>query len=232
MATITQSRQRLRRLIRRRGVVELQDLFDVLGTQSRMTVFRHLRAVGYLTSYSHRSRYYTLTDIPDFDEFGLWFQGEIGFSRAGTLKETVALQVEETPQGRTHGELSRLLRVRAHNTLIDLVRAKRIGRKPYRGRLLYVSANLDRAAEQIRYREETDMALAEMLRQPSNEEVIEVLVEALREAPEIPAPELVAHRLVARGVRLEPHHVKQVYEKHGLTAEKKTARHSLRPSRR
>jgi len=33
-----------------------------------------------------------------------------------------------------------------------------------------------------------------------------VLVEALRAAPEVPPPDLVAQRLIARGVHLEPHH--------------------------
>jgi 5,10-methylenetetrahydrofolate reductase len=37
---------------------------------------------------------------------------DIGFSQAGTLKETVAVQVSETPDGRTHAELQHLLRVR------------------------------------------------------------------------------------------------------------------------
>ena len=222
----------LRRVLRQHKVLDISGLQRAVKGRSRRSLFRDLAALGYQTSFTHTGRYYTLQEISDFDEQGLWFYGEIGFSRAGTLKETVAQQVEETPQGRTHGELSRLLRVRVHNTLLDLVRAKRIGREPYRGRLLYVSANAVRASEQLQYREETDRAIAEMLRVATDEEVVEVLVEALKEAPEIPVPELVARRLVARGIRLEPHHVKQVYEEHGLVPGKKTARHSSGPSRR
>jgi hypothetical protein len=218
----------LRRVLRQHKVLDISGLQRAVKGRSRRSLFRDLAALGYQTSFTHTGRYYTLQEISDFDEQGLWFYGEIGFSRAGTLKETVAQQVEETPQGRTHGELSRLLRVRVHNTLLDLVRAKRIGREPYRGRLLYVSANAVRASEQLQYREETDRAIAEMLRVATDEEV----VEALKEAPEIPAPERVARRLVARGIRLEPHHVKQVYEEHGLVPGKKTARHSSGPSRR
>jgi hypothetical protein len=218
----------LRRVLRQHKVLDISGLQRAVKGRSRRSLFRDLAALGYQTSFTHTGRYYTLQEISDFDEQGLWFYGEIGFSRAGTLKETVAQQVEETPQGRTHGELSRLLRVRVHNTLLDLVRAKRIGREPYRGRLLYVSAKAVRASEQLQYREETDRAIAEMLRVATDEEV----VEALKEAPEIPAPERVARRLVARGIRLEPHHVKQVYEEHGLVPGKKTARHSSGPSRR
>ncbi len=232
MPTREQAHERLQKLVRRRRVVQLQDLYDVLGTRSRMTAFRRLRQIGYRTSYTHRGRYYTLADIPDFDDWGLWFHGEIGFSRAGTLKETAAVQVEDTPDGRTHSELSQLLRVRVHNTLLDLVRTGRIGREPYRGKLLYVSADPERAAEQVQHREKTDRALAEALRVLTDEEVVEVLVETLRAAPEVPEPLLVARRLAARGVRLEPHHVEQVFEEHGLVPGKKTARRSSPPSRR
>lgn len=219
----TEACNRLRRLVRRRRVVELGDLFDALGTRSRMTVFRRLREVGYRTSYTHRGRYYTLADLPQFDEWGLWFYGEVGFSESGTLKETTAVQVEEAPDGRTHAELSHLLRVRVHNTLLALVREGRIGRVPYRGNHLYVSADADRAAEQLRQRREGDLAVARILREPTMEETIEILGEALRGAGEIPSALDVVRGLAARGVTVEPRHVRSIYEAHGLRPGKKTA---------
>jgi len=227
-----ESTEALRRLTRRSAVFDLETLFRLLGTRSRMTVFRRLRQLGYHSSYTHAGRYYTLCDIPRFDEHGLWFHREIGFSRAGTLKRTVALLVEQAPDGRTHEELAQLLRVRVHNTLLDLLRQGLIGRERLQSVFLYVSADRATAAAQVAARKELVSALAEMLRVATDEEVVEVLVEALRAAPEIPAPVVVAERLVARGVRLEPHHVEQVYEAHGLLPGKKTARPSSRRSRR
>ena len=222
----------LRKLVRRTPVVDLEILFEALGTRSRMTVFRRLRQAGYRSSFTHGGRYYTLQEIPKFDEQGLWFHRDIGFSRAGTLKQTVAIQVEQAPDGRTHDELQHLLRVRAHNTLLELQRQGRIGREPLQRVYLYVSADPKRAAKQIAERNELAAVLTEVLRVATDEEVVEVLVEALRAAPEVPASALVAQRLVARGVRLEPHHVEQVYEEHGLVPGKKTARPSSRSSRR
>lgn len=227
-----QTGDRLRRVLRQRRVVELRDLCEVVGTGSRMTVFRRLRDVGYRTSYTHRGRYYTLAEIPDFDDWGLWFHGEIGFSRAGTLKETAAVQIEQSLDGRTHTELSHLLRVRVHNTLLDLVQQGRVSREPYRGSFLYVSADARHAVEQVKRRQEVAATLAEALRVATDEEVVEILVEALRAAPRVPAPQLVAQRLVARGLHLEPRHVEQVYEEHGLVPEKKTAPPTSWPSRR
>jgi hypothetical protein len=125
-----------------------------------------------------------------------------------------------------------LLRVRAHNTLLELLRQGRIGRERLQDVYLYVSADSKRAAEQVAARKKLRASLAEMLRVATDEEVVEVLVEALRAAPEIPTPDTVAGRLVARGVRLEPHHVEQVYEEHGLVPGKKTVRQGSRSSRR
>lgn len=231
-SVVNDHQEQLRRVLRRQKVLDMPAIQARAEGRSRRSLFRDLASLGYRTSFTHIGRYYTLADIPDFDEWGLWFHGEIGFSRAGTLKETAAVQVEDTPDGRTHGELSQLLRVRVHNTLLDLVRAARIGREPYRGKLLYVSADPERAAEQIQHREETDRMIAEALRVPTDEEVVEVLVETLRAAPEVPEPLLVARRLVARGIRLEPHHVEQIFEEHGLVPGKKTARRSSKPFRR
>jgi hypothetical protein len=222
----------LHKMARRRSVFDLEALFDVFDTRSRMTVFRRLRDVGYLSSFTHGGRYYTLRDIARFDDHGLWFHRDIGFSQAGTLKQTAAVQVEQTPEGRTHDELQSLLRVRVHNTLLGLVRDGRLGRERVGRVYLYVSADPERATQQITERQELSASLAKMLRVPTDEEVVEVLVEALRAAPEIPMPTLVAKHLVARGVHLEPHHVQMVYEEHGLVQGKKTARPSSRRSRR
>jgi hypothetical protein len=218
-----QARDRLSKLLRRRRVVALDDLFGALATRSRMTVFRRLREVGYRTSFTHRGQYYALAELPEFDQWGLWFHGDIGFSRSGTLKETTAVQVQQAPDGRTHGELSHLLRVRVHNSLLDLVHEGRIGRERYRGQHLYVSADADRAAEQLRQRLEGERALACIPREPTAEETIEILAQALRGAAEIPAPLAVVHALAARGIAVESRHVRSVYEAHELTPGKKTA---------
>ena len=222
----------MRKLVRRVLVVDMEALYQALDTRSRMSVFRRLRECGYRTSFTHAGRYYTLEDIPVFDDQGLWFYRDIGFSRAGTLKQTVAEQVEHVPDGWIHDELQRLLRVRVHNTLLGLVREGRIGRERVGRVYLYVSGDPERAAQQVKERQELSALMAKMLRVPTDEEVVEVLAEALRTAPAIPAPDEVARGLVARGIRLEPHHVQMVYEEHGLVPGKKTARPSSPRSRR
>jgi len=221
MQTKEDATRALQTLVRRRRAVDLEALFEALGTRSRMTVFRRLKETGYFSSFSHGGRYYTLTDIPTFDELGLWFCDDVGFSRAGTLKETIARRVDEAPEGQTHAELQHVLRLRVHNTLHELVQQGRIGRVHWQKVGLYVSANPDHAAEQVARREELTRTLAEVLRTLSSEETIEVLVEALRATAAVPTEAVVAERLAARDVRIEPRLIEQVYETYGLVPGKK-----------
>ena len=131
MVAEEKARQALRKLIRRMSVVDIAVLCEELGTRSRMTVFRRLKEIGYRTSFTHAGRFYTLEDLPAFDELGLWFHKEAGFSREGTLKATLVAHVERAPDGRTHAELQHVLSVRVHNPLLDLLREGRIARAPF-----------------------------------------------------------------------------------------------------
>ena len=63
------SRRRLdsnsvRRFLEEGKIATLDELKAVLGAKGTMTVFRRLKELGYLSSYSHRGKYYTLEYIP------------------------------------------------------------------------------------------------------------------------------------------------------------------------
>src|SRR4030067_2617156 len=92
---------RLNQLFRGKRAALLNDLRSALGTTSRTTIFRILKAVGYFTSYSHARRYYTLRRIPKFDRWGLWTWREVGFSSHGTLRATAGFLIEQSAPGRT-----------------------------------------------------------------------------------------------------------------------------------
>ena len=62
---------RLRQLFRDRTILTMDQLKAALDTQVAMTVFRKLRQLSYLSSYSHRGKYYTLAEIARFDQLGL-----------------------------------------------------------------------------------------------------------------------------------------------------------------
>lgn len=153
----------LKQLLQKQKVATLPELQSVLGAQGRMTVFRKLQSLSYLSSYSHAGKYYTLPEIADFNERGLWFWRNIRFSKHRTLKLTLERWVAESPAGYFDLELEQQLHVVVRGTLLKLVGEGRIDREKISGRYLYcaldpiirqtqMAAQRDRAAQsQARY---------------------------------------------------------------------------------
>ena len=225
-----ESRRALLRLFRKRPIVTLDALLETLRTRSRMSVFRRLSAIGYLTCYSHAGRYYTLQEIPEFDEGGLWHHLGVSFSRHGSLKNTVEHIVNDSDVGRTHPELELNLRVRVHNTLLDLVEEGGIGRVPLAKYFLYVSAKRHKAKAQIaRRHEQIEREAAKREEKPTSAVVIEVLLEIIHGSKVEVEPSAIAARLAARGIRVTAAQVEALLKEHGL---KKTAKSHSRRSRR
>ena len=215
-----QSRQTLTRLFQRQSIADLATLSTALETSSRMSVFRRLSALGYLSSYSHDGRFYTLRGIPPFDQDGLWRYQGICFSRDGSLKATVERLVEQSDAGRTHSELHVRLQVRVHNTLLDLVEDRRIGRETLRGRYLYVSANPTRAESQLSLRQQPPAGVVPSLPESPAAVVIEVLLDLVRSARVRPDADPATQRLAARGLPVTVEQVEAIFSRYGL---KKTA---------
>lgn len=224
------SQQVLTTLFRRQKVVDLDTLFSVLETSSRMSVFRRLKSVGYLSSYTHRGAYYTLPDIPRFDGHGLWFHNAVGFSRAGTLKATLMEMVDAAEAGHTHCELEQLLRIRVRNTLVQLVRECRIGRHHIKTLYLYVSALSEQSVAQLARRQERVVGADDAMTKLAETTVIEVLLEVVHSGPVMVRPAVVAERLHARGLSVTAEQVEQVFASYGIE-EKKTPSSPSRASR-
>ena len=92
----------LRALLLSKKIATLDDLKHALGASVDVTVFRKLKPLDYLSSYSHRGRFYTLREIARFDDHGLWSLAEVWFSRFGTLLATaeafvIAPRVDTSP---------------------------------------------------------------------------------------------------------------------------------------
>jgi hypothetical protein len=218
----------LQRLFAQRRVADLTQLGRALGTGSRMSIFRRLSALGYLSSYTHAGSYYTLASVPEFDAEGLWRWEHVGFSRDGTLKATVQRVVETADAGHTQRELQLRLGVRVHNALLEAVEEKRLRRERVEDEYVYVAAERGRASAQLERRRAITSAGVTALAGPALE--VEVLLEIIHgeRLPEPDATKLAA-RLAARGIRASADEVAAVLEQHGL---KKTPRSRSRRSRR
>lgn len=136
-------------------IATLEQLKTVLDTTGTMTVFRRLKALGYLSSYSHRGKYYTLLEIPEFDEHGLWSYHSVWFSQHGNLVATVKELVEEATAGWTAQELERILQVEVKRPLLQLYQGEAIDREKLAGAYTYFSLSGEKRRSQLLMREKS-----------------------------------------------------------------------------
>jgi len=129
----------LRSLLLHSKTATLNELKQALGAAVDVTVFRKLKPLGYLTSYSHRGSYYTLREIARFDDKGLWSQADVWFSQFGTLLATAESFVNRSARGFFAEELARTLHVQVQDTLHELAQQRRITRQIVSGLYLYTA---------------------------------------------------------------------------------------------
>ena len=149
MRPIEFSSTSLSAVLRKQKIATMPELMAALGTDARRTVFRKLAELHYRTSYSHRGRFYTLDELADFDERGLWSWEEVWFSVHGTLVATAAAFVHQAQLGYFVHELDNLLHVGTKDVLRKLARDGRVARASVDGRFLYCSADTNRRREQV-----------------------------------------------------------------------------------
>lgn len=153
----------LRQFLRKNRISSLPQLKQVLGTEADITVFRKLKELSYRASYSHRGSFYTLDEIANFDERGLWSFNSVWFSRHGTLVATAEVCVTESPAGYSVSELDEILHVPVKEPLLQLVEQDRISRQTASGLYLYFASNARTRQQQLRARK----ALPESAATPS-----------------------------------------------------------------
>lgn len=215
------AQKKVENLLRKCRVVTMSDLCEVIGSSSRMTVFRRLRQIEYVTSYTHAGRYYTLYDIARFDSDGIWFYDDIGFSQNGSLKNTVIYLVDGSDAGKFHFDLERQLRVRVHNVLLDLVKTKQIERIKFAGQYLYLSTDKARSTKQIQQRDKLPMQARHIPVFISEPLVIEIMAEVIRQSKRHPRADQVASALAIRGLPIAEKDVMTVFDQYDI--EKKIA---------
>jgi hypothetical protein len=152
MRSLSFDPQILRKHLLRHKIATLPELKEALGATASLTIFRKLKLLDYLSSYTHRGRYYALRESVRFDDAGLWSHDAVWFSRHGTLVATIEHFVKQSPQGWFADELADALHAEVQDPLHDLVRGGRLRRTEVAGRFLYTSADSRQSGDQIRAR--------------------------------------------------------------------------------
>ena len=214
----TERHQKLIRWMENRKVATMKAMRHQFQL-SHMTVFRILKEYGYYTSYNHNAAYYALHDVPQFDPLGLWTYRDIGFSRYGTLNETMVALVQQAAAGMTVRELEDRLQTKATNLLCRLVHDGQLRQRPFWGRqLVYLAADPKQADRQFQQRQQPSRpplaSYGELPEGCSPTEVIEVLRQMIL-SPRA-RPDQLARQLTARGVHVTARQLRSVIDHYAL----------------
>jgi hypothetical protein len=131
----------IKTLILNQKITAMPEMKDALGTPVDATIFRKLKELSYLRSYSHRGKYYTLPQVARFNEQGLWSYRNVHFSRQGSLLNTIEYFVEHCPAGYFELELENQLQVGVRAAVLKLLKDNRISRQKVMGRYLYCASD-------------------------------------------------------------------------------------------
>lgn len=122
-------------------ILALADIKQILNTTVNMSVYRILSTLSYLSSYSHAGRYYTLPEIPNFNQNGIWEYSQVYFSQYGTLKDTILQLLTQSKSGYSANELKEIVKIPIQNPLLSLFKNNQIKREQLSGEYIYFSTS-------------------------------------------------------------------------------------------
>ncbi len=187
---------------------------------SAMTTWRVLRKHGYLSSYNANARYYTLIDIPEFDDQGLWSYRGIRFSKFGSLNSTMVELITRSSQGKTAREMEAELGItNARTTLIKLHKEGKVSRTKVKGVFVYLAVDPELRERQRRLREAAMERIFSRCDLPTVQKIIAVLVEWIVR-PEL-RPDQIVRRLARKELQITRREIRAIVEYYNLPFKKK-----------
>jgi len=204
--------QRLVLLFDQRECWTIEQLSHSLN-YSTISIRRFLKSIGYYSSFTHNSMWYTLLSIPTFNKRGLWFYQEIGFSKHGNLKRSICNFVNKSPQGLTAKELFEILLTSCHPVLNQMYKKNQIDRFNTQRGFVYLS--IDDKKRQGQLRRLQSQLITDKEPEPLNAQAaVYVLVEYINR-PEASAIEL-AKAVEKREVKASPEAITLLFKEHNL----------------
>lgn len=138
----------LKTLLLKDKIATMHKLKKALKTSVDMTVLRKLTELSYLTSYSHSGRYYTLAEIPKYDENGIWVHQNVYFSQHNTLIDTLCVLITDSVQGYSKNELEKILNTRVQEQLFQLYQNKLVRREKMDRQYIYFASDVNNYRQQ------------------------------------------------------------------------------------
>ena len=201
------------KIIFRKKMITIDELSSYLKSSIK-TARRRLKLWEAYRSYNQNGRYYTLPNIPEFDENGLWIYRKIGFSKYGNLKQTAINLIRYSQAGLDVAEMNNLLGISVRSFLTALQKNPDIKREKIHGRFVYFTSVKEDYISQKDYR----AGMTRITQLPNDTEVILILVESIKN-PHLNIEEL-SLKLREINCIVTPESIRNLFTYHGLTVKK------------
>ena len=149
MANQTDPHYQLAELFKQEKCYTIDQLSGRLN-YSLISIRRFLKVIGYYTSFTHNSKWYTLRSIPSFNKNGIWFYQDIGFCKHGNLNQTIGRFIDKSFQGLTAKDLFNMLSVPCHPVLNQMYKKKKIDRYHTPKGFVYLSVSESKKRLQLK----------------------------------------------------------------------------------
>lgn len=166
-----------RATIKKEKIFTLKRVVSILGCSSR-TAQTKLKLWKTYTSYNQNGKYYTLPEIPEFNQHGLWQYKNVAFSKHGNLKKTIVHLVSVSPAGLSGRQLGELLGLSPQSFLHHFRECPGIHREKHDGVFVYFSDNSEVLEKQVQQRNSL-ISRSEMVT-ISDSEAVMILVAVIR----------------------------------------------------
>jgi len=173
------------------------------------------------TSYNQNGKYYTLPQVPQFNQHGLWRYKDVAFSKYGNLKKTIIYLVTASPGGLSGRQLGELLRLSPQSFLHHFRRSPGIYRKKYGGVYIYFS-DIDEVYEK-QVRQRGSLVCRSAIVTISDPEAVMILVAIIRQHG-ISAEDILALPEIKRS-KIKLANIQGFMEYHGLLKKIPDSRH-------
>jgi len=188
-------------------VLTIEQIVGLLKS-SVITARRQLNKWKAYTSFNMNGRYYTLPEIPRFDENGIWKYQRILFSKHGTLTQTICRLIGRSERGLSAKQIAQVVEVASNSSVFSRLRSvPGIRRERHQGRFVYFSD--ERYQEQKRA-----LSQAQQASLPSDAEAVMILVQYIKH-PQSSIEEL-AERVGGQGGSIDCNVIHGFLEHHDL----------------
>ena len=180
---------------------------------STISIRRFLKDIGYYSSFTHNSMWYTLHSIPTFNKRGLWFYQNIGFSKHGNLKQTIFNFVSKSPKGLAAKDLFEILLIPCHPVLNQMYKKNQIDRFNTQRGFVYLSIDNKKRQRQLN-RLQSQLFTVKESESLNAQAAVYVLVEYIKH-PEASVAEL-SKAVEKREVKASPGAITMLFKEHDL----------------